>query len=86
MENNNEKHSTGTKTKLEVAQASEDSPTDEDAPPVLPEYYPDVDDDIKDGDDTTDISVSGDPTPRLSSDSSNYAEVGATSADKYESK
>ena len=86
MENNHENHSTGAKTKLEVAQASEDSPTDEDAPPVLPEYYLDVDVDIKDSDDTTDISVSGDPTPRLSSKCTNYAEVGATSADKYESK
>ena len=92
MENDNEKDSTGgTDTNLEVAQTRVDFTADEDAPPV-PEYNPkddgikDEDDNIKDDDGATDISVSGDATPRLSSDSTNYTEVGATSADKDESK
>ena len=67
-----------------MAQASEDTPANDDAPPV-PECNP-VDNGIKDDDGTTDVSVSGDATPRLGSDSSNYAEVGATSADKDASK
>ena len=67
-----------------MAQASEDTPANDDAPPV-PEYNP-VDNGIKHDNGTTDISVSGDATPRLGSDSSNYAEVGATSADKDGSK
>ena len=67
-----------------MAQASEDIPANDDAPPA-PEYNP-VDDDIIDDDGTTDISVSGDATLRLNSDSTNYAEVGATSADRDVSK
>ena len=78
------KGSTGTKTKLAVARASEDIPGNEDVPPV-PEYNS-VDYDIKDDDGTTDVSVSGDTTPMLSSDNSNYAEICATSADKDVSK
>ena len=70
--------------KSEVAQAIEDIPAIDDAPPV-PECNP-VDDDIINDDGTTDVSVSGDATPTLCSDSSNYAEVGATSAAKDVSK
>ena len=53
-----------------MAQASEDIPANDDAPPA-PEYNP-VDDDIIDADGTTDVSVSGDATLRLSSDNTNY--------------
>ena len=70
LQNDNEKDSTGTNAKSEVAQASEDIPANDDAPPA-PEYNP-VDDDIIDDDGTTDVSVSGDATLRLSSDSTNY--------------
>ena len=67
-----------------MAQASEDIPANDDAPRA-PEYNPVVDD-IIDDDGTTDVSVSGDATLRLSSDSTNHAEIGAISADKDVSK
>ena len=80
LENDNSNDdSTGTKVKSEVAQVSEDSSASEDVPPLL-ECNP-ADGNVKD-DSITEISVSGDATERLGSDSSNYAEVGATSADK----
>ena len=62
-----------------MTQASEDIPVNDDAPPV-PECNP-MDDDFKDDDDTTDVSVSGHARLRLGSDSNNYTEVDATSAD-----